>query len=824
VLVFIERFWQDLSRGCRMLAKNPAFAAVSVVSLAIGVGANAAMFSYADALLLRPLPVPRPGEVISVGTKVNLEGFQNLNNSYPDYRDLRDNNRGFQGLAAFYNVTVGFAAKPDALPQMKLGLAVSGNFFTVMDVEPQIGRGFRSEEDQVPGRDAVVVLDYSFWERQFASDRSILGRPVRLNGVDFTVVGIAPESFTGMSSLIHPAFYVPLAMYPQLTGDPRALEARDHRIFSVKGRLRPGVSLAQAQEELNAFAGNLERLYPDTNKDQSMAIRTELGIRIDQDPIDAPLSKMLLTLSIAVLAVACINVASLLTSRAPARAKEMALRLAVGAGRSRLIRQLLTESLLIAVAGGLLGILVGYGGVAVFRQMQIPTDRPEAFSFGLDQRVLFFSLAVAVFSVFLFGLIPALQATRVDLTRAMKAGDTAVAGGRRLGGRSVLVAAQVAVAMALLTVALTMYRWFHAELAVGQGFRTSHLLMMTFDPGLVNYDRSQTEQFYKQVVERTRAVPGVKSVALASTVPMSVENDTATVIPEGFQLPKGKKNVIVFAARVDESYFDTLGIELVRGRAFRETDTTSTPRVAIVNEQFAQHYWPGRDAIGKRFQVMDRKNGNPWAEIVGITKTGKYFSIAEGPTDFVYLPSRQSPHSRMVLLAESSGDPAALAAPLRQVVRGLDSNLPIFNVRTMEEFFDMRVIGPGNTILEIVAGLGGMGLLLAMVGLYGLSSYAVARRTREIGIRMAIGASQGAVLTRTLLEGLTPALFGLAAGVVLGPLAEWWMKAVFPGIAHADIVSYFLVTPVLLAVTLLAVFIPAWRAARVQPVQALRHE
>jgi predicted permease len=501
----------------------------------------------------------------------------------------------------------------------------------------------------------------------------------------------------------------------------------------------------------------------------------------------------------------------------------MALRLAVGAGRSRLILQLLTESLLIAAAGGLLGILVGYGGVAVSRQGQIPTDLPLALSIELDQRVLFFSLAVAIFSVFLFGLIPALQTTRVDLAGAMKTGDTAVAGGRRLGGRSVLVAAQVAVSMALLTVAASLYRGIHAELAAGQGFRTSHLLMMTFDPSLAHYDSSQTDRFYKQLVERARAVPGVKSVALASTVPMSVENDTATIVPEGFQFPQGKNNVIVFAARVDENYFDTLGVALVRGRAFRETDTAGAPRVAIVNEQFAQHYWPGRDAIGKRFQVI-RKKDNPWVEIVGIAKTGKYFSITERPTDFVYLPSRQSSRSRMVLVAESSGDSAALAAPLREVARGLDPNLPIFNVRTMEEFFDMTVIGTGNTILEIVAALGGMGLVLAIVGLYGLSSYAVARRTREIGIRMAIGASQSAVLARTLLQGLKPALFGLLAGVGLSVISEQMMKAVFPAITQADIVAYLLVTPALLAVTLLAAFIPARRAARVQPVQALRYE
>jgi putative ABC transport system permease protein len=825
MLTFVERIWQDLRHGCRMLGQNPGFTLVAVISLAIGIGANAAMFSWADALLLRPLSVARPGEVLSVGTKVSLEGFSSLVNSYPDYKDLRDGNHSFENLAAFTSVTVGLAPKPDAVPQMKYGMAVSGNFFTTMGVEPQMGRGFRPDEDQVPERDAVLVLDYSTWEQQFAADRSVLGRKIRLNGIEFTVIGVTPEPFTGVSQLIRPAFYFPMMMFPRVSALPKALEARDNRSFSVKGRLRPGVSMTEAQAELNAFARNLERSYPVTNKNQNMVVRTELQTRIDADPIDSALSAMLLTMSLAVLLVACINVASLLTSRAPARAKEMALRLAIGAGRSTLVRQLITESLLIALTGGLLGIAVGYAGVAVFRQIQIPTDLPIALSFHLDQRVLLFSLAVSVFSVLLFGLIPAMQTTRVDLAKAMKTGDAAASGKGRLWGRRFLVACQVAVSLVLLTISAFMYRGFRYELSSNQGFRKDHLLMMGFDPSLLHYTDAQTDVFYKQLVDRARSVPGVKSVALASSVPMSVEGGAAVVVPEGFQFPQGKDNAIVFANYVDENFFDTMAVGIVRGHGFRETDSTGAPRVAVVNEQFAKHYWPGQDAVGKRLRVIDPgKPDNSWVEIVGITKTGKYLWIAEPPMDFVYLPRRQYPRPRLVLLSESAGDPASLAAPLRDVVRGLDANQPIFNVRTMEEFYDMRVVSTGNTIIQIVAGMGAMGLVLATVGLYGLGAYAVSRRTREIGIRMAIGANRSAVLVMALRQGLTPALFGIAAGVVLSGFADRALRAVFPARNEIDVVAYLLMTPTLMMIALLAAYVPARRASRVDPMRALRYE
>jgi predicted permease len=349
--------------------------------------------------------------------------------------------------------------------------------------------------------------------------------------------------------------------------------------------------------------------------------------------------------------------------------------------------------------------------------------------------------------------------------------------------------------------------------------------MMSFDPSLVHYNDAQTQQFYKQLVERARSAPGVKSVTLASSVPMSPQGDAAAVVPEGYQFPAGKDNVIVFANKVDENFFDTMGVSLVRGRGFRETDTPETPRVAVVNEQFAQHYWPGQDAIGKRLRIQDPKiPKDAWVQVVGIAKTGKYIWIAEPPTEFLYLPYRQNPRSQMVLLSQSAGDSAGLAAPLRDVVRTLDANQPIFNVRTMEDFYDMRVVSTGNTILEIVSGMGMMGLVLAMIGLYGLGAYAVSRRTREIGIRMAIGASRPSVLQMTLWRGLMPALYGVAVGLVGSFGAERMLKAVFPTHNRVDFGAYLLVVPVLLAITMLAAYIPARRASMVDPLTALRHE
>ena len=547
---------QDLRFALRVLWKNRAFTLVAMLSLAIGIGANSAMFSFADALLLRPLPVLRPSEVVTM--EGVSSGTRRSNISYPDYVDYRDGARSFDGLAAFVLTPFAFAPRPEALPQVKYGLLVSGNFFKTMGVEPALGRSFRADEDQVPGRDAVVVLGWDFWKQQFSGDPGAIGKKVRLNGIDFTVIGVAPEDFA-IDQYLRLALFVPVHMSPRLAGNPQPgmLEKRDDRSMSVKGRLKPGVSLEQAQADLKGIAKGLEQNYLATNKDRTIVIRTEFQTRVADDPQDATLVAMLLALSALVLLVACANVANLLLSRARARSREIAVRLAIGAGRMRLVRQLLTESLAIGLGGAILGSAVAYGGVAFLNQLQVPSEMPIVLTSKLDGRALLFGLAAALVSVLLFGLVPAIQTSRTDLVRSLKAADADASGKRRVWGRNLLVVAQVAFSLVLLIVAAMMYRGFDRQLRGGPGFRTDHLVFMSFDPTLVQYSEAQSQQFYKQVIDRARLLPGVKSAALTATIPMAPNQAGESIVPEGYRFPR---------ARNPSRYSRT-----------RWTSTTSTP-------------------------------------------------------------------------------------------------------------------------------------------------------------------------------------------------------------------------------------------------------
>lgn len=819
---------QDLRYAWRQLVSSPGFTAIAVLSLAIGIGANCAIFSFADTLLLRPLPVAHPGDIMTVGSYETIEAFgsSNLVSSYRDYVDIRDRSRSFDGLIAFTYVRAGFTGRAGDVPKLKMGMLASGNLFSVMGVAPALGRAFRPEEDQVPGRDAVVVLGHAMWEQEFASDPTVLGRRVEIDGRPFTVVGVAPATFTGLDQYVRTDFFVPLMMSPQLISDPKAasLEARDSRNLTLKGRLRPGVSQAAAQAELTTIAADLARTYPDTNRNQRLGVQTELQARIAESPPDATLVAMLATLALAVLFVACANVAGLLTSRAPARAKEIAMRLAIGAGRARLIRQLITESLLLALAGGAAGLAVGYAGMLLFRQIQIPTDLPIAFTFAMNRRALLFSLAVAVASAVLFGLSPAIQATRADLSSVMKSGDAVAPGRRRRWGRSILVGGQVTVSVVLLVVALFMYRGFRQQLAAGPGYRIDHLLMLSVDTSLLRYTDAQSERFFKEVADRVRAVPGVVGATLTTSVPMA--NDTVgadAVVPEGFQFPVGKDNALVLVSRIDEHYFETMKIGILSGRNVRVEDDMNAPRVAIVNEAFAKHYWPNQDPLGKRIRLVQRDNA--WAQVVGVATMSKYVFIAEPPTEFIYFPYRQMRVKRMAMLVQSAGDPASLSGPLREAVRGLDPSLPIFNVRTMEEHYRMRATSIFNVLIGTVGSLGLMGLGLALVGLYGLLAFAVSRRTREIGIRMAIGADQLSVLMMVLRQGLILAVVGLAIGLVASVGVGALLRASFPtGSTERDPWAIIVVIPIVLAVTFIAAYVPARRAARINPTEALRFE
>ena len=460
----------------------------------------------------------------------------------------------------------------------------------------------------------------------------------------------------------------------------------------------------------------------------------------------------------------------------------------------------------------------------LFRQFQFPTDLPTVVSFELDRRALLVSVVVALLSAVLVGVGPALHSTRGDLTAVMRARDAAGLDRRQQSGRAWLVVGQVAVSVIVLVTASITYRSFHALLAEGPGYRTDHLLQMSFDPTLLGHTEEQAQDFFAAVAEHARAVPGVKSVALASSAPSDIDRSGAvTIVPEGFELPAGTEGVSVLASTIDEHYFDTVGLPLVRGRAFRDTDSLASPRVAVVNAHLAQRYWPGQDPIGKRFRLKD----GAWVSIVAVAKNAKYITLGELPRPFVYFPYKQRPQPRMTLLAESIGDPAGLIAPLREMVTHLDANQPIYYVRTVGESYRMRMVTILHVIIELVAAMGVMGLGIAIVGLYGLVTYAASRRTREIGIRMAIGADQSAVLLMVAQQGLVPAVAGLGLGLLAGEGVRRGLAAAFPGAANAhgaDVVAFVLVGTAVLAGTLLAAYLPARRAAHMNPVESLRYD
>lgn len=814
----------SVKRVFRVLRKDPGFTAIGIFSLAIGIGATSAMFSFADALLLRPLPVMKPDGVVDV-TSVGSAAFgTNTAVSYPDYVDVRDRNHTFDGLIAAGYAQFGFSPDARSVARMKFGLFVSGNMFRVFGVEPVIGRGFRPEEDLAEGRDAVVVLGHDFWVSQFNSNPSAVGSHIRLNGTEFTVIGVAPERFTGIDQYLRPALFVPLAMSPRL-GQDNNLHKRDIRWLFVKGRLKPGASLSQAQADVSAIAQDLQKTYPLSNRDERMKVETELQLRIEQSPPNAALTAMLVMLGLCVLAVACANMAGLLLSRSRARSREIAVRLAIGANRWLLVRQLLGENLVVALAGGLGGIVIAEVGVKFFNSFPFPSDLPLVFSAAVDQRALIFTLVVSVVSTLLFGLAPALNATRLDLVPALKAADADSGGKVRFWGRNTIVAGQVALSLVLLVVSVVLLQGFREQLVQGPGFRTERLFINSFETQLAHYSADQSATFYKNLLDRTRSAPGVRSAALTSVIPM-IGGDSVDLVPEGYTLPRGQKALTTFSAYISDGYFRTMGIPLLDGRDFLESDKKGTPLVAVMNEHAARHFWPKGDAVGKRFHLHDATGD--LVQVVGIVKTAKYFWIAEPTLDYIYLPVRQHARTGLSLFAESDTTDAATLAPvMREVVHGLDPDMPVFDVRTMHDLYTQRAVKTPNMLSEIVGALGLMGLILAVVGLYGLIAYSVSRRTREIGIRMAIGAGRPAVIRMVMNQGLRLSLAGIAAGLVVSYFACRALTSANAFIASFDRVNplaYVVIALPLLLIAVLATFAPARRASRVDPMRALRDE
>ena len=824
---WLTDFVDDVRYAFRSLRRTPGLTAFVVVTIAVGIGMTVTPFSMLDALIFRPYPVPRPGNVVTLVSISHDDAYDSF--SYLEYRDIRDRVTSYDGVIAHTAlVSLGFSPDRATTPVIKGGLLVSGNYFSVLGVEPTVGRGFREEEDSVPGRDAVTVLSADFWKRDFGGDPSVVGRIVRLNGKDFTIIGVAPERFTGLYIFDRPDFYIPLAMAKAFSTDSVKdffVDPTD-RELTVKGRLKAGVSLRQAQNEIAVLARDLEREYPKSNRDRGAAVHTMFQMRTQPNGVEWKFSVIFTVLALAVLLVACTNAAGLLLARARTRTREIAVRLAIGAGRFRLIRLLLTESLVLALAGGLGGILVGYAGIKAMSTFKIPSELPVRVPFRMDGRVLAAGIALSVLSAIFCGLAPALQSTRQNLANGLKASGDAGEPGRgrrRLFGPNALVVAQIGMSLMLLASSFLMVRGFQHLSLEGLGFAKDHLLMVRFDPRLVQYDADHTSQFYELLSSRLRESSGVRGATFTQNPPLGLDDlPQIAFVPEAFPMPRGRESFNAPMNSVDDAYFETMGITLLRGRGFRASDKADAPRVAVVNERLASHYWPGADPIGKRLR-LDNASGPP-VEIVGVVPSIQYRDGFERRIDFVYLPLPQHPIARRVLLLRTEGDPLEMVDTVKRVVRSLDANMPLLETRTFEDLYRYATVEGPAVAVELVGTLGAVALLLAIAGLYGLVAYNVSRRTREIGIRMAIGARPADVMRLVLGKAMILVGLGSAIGLAMGFAVERMMNAMLFNAGGVDLLVYAVVVPTMVAVTLLAAFVPARRAARIPPTIALRYE
>jgi predicted permease len=835
--------WRDLSYAARTLVKSPGFAAVAILSLALGIGANTAIFSFVNAVLLRQLPVAEPSRLVYVYS-ANRTSPYNVS-SYPDYVDFRDRNDVFSGLAASAPVTVSFTdgGQADAVS----GSIVSGNYFDVLGVRAAAGRTFTAEEDRTPGERPVVVISHRLWQSRFGGDAGVVGRQMIMNGQQFTVVGVAPAGFDGAQVGQTSDIYVPMAMQalvrPPRGGysgemNPDLLTKRNPRWLVMVGRLKPGVTPQQAQAAASALAAQLATAYPDSNKDVTAAVWQVSKGDPNQRGTLLSVAGLLLAVVGLVLLIACANVANLLLARAASRRKEISIRLALGASRARLVRQLLTESVLLALIGGAFGLLLAVWLIGAAQTYPPPANVfPVAFDFTLDRSVLAFTLVLSLATGVVFGVAPALQASKPDLVAALKDETPLVAGQggtflRRLSLRNLLVVAQVALSLVLLISAGLFLRSMRQAQRIDPGFDPAHALTMPLNINLLRYTKAQGQEFYRRVLENVQALPGVESATLTRTPPLSGASRESSVTLAGATPTErvrggestGSVNLSsnsTLASSVALNYFQTLNIPLVRGRDFTSQDREGAPGVAIVNETFAARYFPGQDALGQRVSLGGEKG--PWLEIVGVARDGKYISVGESPAPFLYQPLAQRHESGMSLIVRTKGDPAASIGAVRGAVQSVERNLPTANLRPMRELLAQSLF-PARVGALLLAGFGLLALVLASIGLYGVMSYSVSRRTREIGIRMALGAQRGDVLRLVLREGMTLVGAGVVVGLAAAFATTRLLAGFLYGVSPTDPLAFAGIALLLTAVALVASFLPARRASRVDPMVAFKYE
>jgi len=819
----METLRKDLRYAVRMLAKSPSFTLVAVLALGFGIGANTAIFSIFNGMLWRPLPVKNPQQLVVVTQKKHGQEFPGAL-SYPDFLDYRELKSVFSDLAAFGPSPLNFDA--GGRPDRAWTGFVSGNYFSMLGVEAIRGRTFSKDEGWVPGKDPLIVLNYKFWQQRFGSDPSIIGQTVQINQHAFSIIGVLPQSFHGTYYFIDPDFYMPLTMIATIDpSNPDILTRRNASDFRIVGRLQPGVTPAQAQAAAESVDRRLAELYPDSHKDLSLLVEPELHARPEPGlgGFMVTLSAVFMALVGLVLLIACANVANLILARANGRRREIATRIALGATRWRMVRQLLTESVLLAFLGGLAGLLLARWVAIGLLSIRLPTDIPiRLFDLRMDWRIFTFSFVAAVFTGLIAGIIPALQTSRTDLAETLKEGGRTGGGAGRHRMRNVLVVAQVSVSLLLLACAGFFIRSFQNSARVDMGFRVENVLLLSMDVGLQGYTAQRGQQFYQQLTERVKALPGVRSAAISSMIPMGYDaNFISIYLPEHAASDKSQVESSL-SDSVQPGYFGAAGVPVIQGREFTAADTSTAPSVAIINEAFAKKIWPGQNPIGKTFQK--EKNG-PVIQVVGMASTGKYLFLYEKPQSYVYFPYEQNYNSTATLFVYTDGDPLRQIEPVREQVRRLDSTLPVFGVTSMEGHVRFgKPLLPARLGAILVGAFGILGLALAAVGVYGVVSFSVSQRTQELGLRTALGAQRSDVLKLVLRQGLGLALVGVSIGLALALALARAIRVVLYGVTSTDYVTLLLVSALLFAVAFVASYIPAFRATRLDPVDALRHE
>ncbi len=824
----MDFFLCDLKHGFRTLGRSPGFTTVAVLSLALGIGANTAIFTLTSAVFLNPLPIEDAGRVMQVYTVDNATTTTAANRnrtpiSFPNYVDFRGQNNVFSGFVASMGAWVAFTGH--GAPERQAAALVSANFFDVLGVKPALGRFFFADEDQRPGANAVAVLSHSLWTRQFGADSGVIGRTITLNSVSYTVIGVAPPNFKGTSTVSTPDWvWIPISMHTQaLTGTLDGyFNERRMRMVGAFGRLKPGVTREQALAAMKTIAARLAKEDPKANEgctvDFSSLPEAALGFLPRGQAVTAGIA---LSATVAlVLLIASVNLANLLLARSAKRAREMGIRTALGAGRGRLVRQLLTENLLLALAGGACGLFLGWLGYRMLWSFRPSYLAANSIAAHMDGRVFAFTFAVTLVTALLFGLAPALRASTPDLSEVLKTGGR---GGTEAWGRSVLRAALVVSEVALSLVALAGAGLFARSMqrleSVDPGFETRNLFVFNLDVSPRHYPADRAREFFRSVLDKAQTTPGVRNAALASKAPLG-GGMNMTVLVEGQDNNPDRKGTLTITAGVSPGYFDAMRIPLLEGRALSDFDRAGSTPVAVVNQAMARHFWPGQSAVGKRFRFVLE---NAPREVVGVVADSVAFQLSEKLQPIIYTPLWQQFSPSVYLHVRTLTNPEAILPVVRARVQSLDDNLPLTGAFTIQQLMTWALWTPrlGATLFGI---FGVLGMLLASIGIYGVMAYMVTQRSNEIGIRMALGARPGDVLRLVVGESMRLALAGVAIGVLAALAVTRLMSSLLFDVTPHDPLTYAAVSVVLAGVALLAGWLPARRAARIDPLAALRQE